>query len=248
MQWSALRGGPKVGDVATDAFLRQRALVGFGEQGQRRLERASVIIVGVGGLGCPVAQSVVSAGVGKVTLVDSDKVATSNLHRQTLYGPDDVGCVKVEVAKSALQRIATVTEITAIGSRISGETADLLAGHDLVFDCTDTWASRRSVSDAAHAAGLPIVWGAVSGWFGQVTVLPPGGHIRDVFPGEPELDLAVCDGGGVFGPLCAQVGAAMAAAGVARLSGSGEPLAGRLSVIDARTGVWRTVDVTGGDS
>lgn len=233
-------------DVAADPFLRQRALVGFGEVGQRRLAGASALIVGVGGLGCPVAQALVAAGVGAVTLVDSDSVAASNLHRQTLFGPADVGAPKVEAARNALERIATVTTIRAEQSRVTHDSVTLCEEHDLVFDCTDTWASRRDVSDAALSAGRAIVWGAVTGWFGQVTVLPAGAHIMDVFPGTPELDLESCDGGGVFGPLCAQVGAAMAAAGVARLAGASEPLAGSLSIIDARTGIWRTVPIAAG--
>lgn len=229
--------------VVADPFLRHRALAGFGDEGQRRLAESAVLIVGAGGLGCPVAQAVVAAGVGTVTLVDSDTVAASNLHRQTLFGPGDVGEPKVVAARRALERIATVTTIRALQSRVADDAVALFAEHDLVFDCTDTWASRRDVSDAARAAGVPLVWGAVTGWFGQVTVLPPGAHVTDVFPGTPELDLEACDGGGVFGPLCAQVGAAMAAAGVARLAGAAEPLAGSLAILDARTGVWRTVPI-----
>ncbi|WP_052405536.1 HesA/MoeB/ThiF family protein [Demequina mangrovi] len=233
--------------MGADAFVRQRALPGFGAAGQDALAGARVAIVGVGGLGCPAALQLAAAGVGALTLIDGDIVAVSNLHRQVLFGPSDVGRLKVSAATEALARIAPGTAIEAVPSRLTAASAaSTLAGHDLILDCTDTWPSRLAVDDAAVALGVPLVWGAVQGWFGQVTVFADGRSLRDIFPTEPAPDFGVCDAGGVLGPLCGQVGAAMASQAVVLLSGAGRGLAGTLQVIDARDGEWRSLPVAGG--
>ena len=232
--------------VEADAFVRHRALEGFGAAGQDALARARVAVVGAGGLGCPAALYLAAAGVGRLTLIDSDRVSVTNLHRQVLFGPEDVGRPKVEAAAEALARLAPGTEVTALDARLGADAPAVLEGHDLILDCTDTWPSRLTVNDAAAALGVPLVWGAVQGWFGQVTVFDEGRTLRDVFPHEPPQDLAVCDGGGVLGPLCGQVGTAMAAQAVVLLSGTGRGLRGTLQVLDAREGVWRALPVAGG--
>lgn len=233
--------------VEPDPFVRQRALPGFGSGSQDALARARVAIVGVGGLGCPAAQYLAAAGVGALTLIDSDSVTVSNLHRQILFGPADVGRRKVDAAAAALTERAPWTAVTAVDARLAGGDAErLLAGHDLVLDCTDTWPSRYVVADAARGLGVPLVWGAVQTWFGQVTVFDREHTLRDVFPTEPPPDLAVCDAGGVLGPLCGQVGAAMATQAIVLLTGIGTALRGRLSIVDSRDGEWRTLPVAGG--
>lgn len=230
-----------------DAFVRHRALTGFGEEGQRALEQARVAIVGVGGLGCPAALYLAAAGVGHLTLIDSDSVSITNLHRQVLFGPQDVGQRKVGAAARALSRHAPWTEVSVHDARVTPENGrGLLEGHHVVLDCTDTWPSRHAVADVAREAGLPLVWGAVQGWFGQVTVFDDSHGLRDIFPEEPPLDFGVCDAGGVLGPLCGQVGTAMASQAVVLLTGSGRGLRGRLSVLDSRDGEWRTLPVGGG--
>ncbi len=228
----------------SDGFLRQRALTGFGAPGQDALAGASVVIVGVGGLGCPAALYLAAAGVGRITLIDSDLVAASNLHRQILFGPDSVGRPKVDAAAQALAAIAPSVSVTPVRLRLTDESAQAaLAGHHVIVDATDTFASRLTVADAAAALAIPVAWGAVQGWFGQVTVFNDGIGLRDVFPVEPPPDFGVCDAGGVLGTLCGQVGAAMATEAVKLLTGIGEPLAGVLSVIDAREGRWRDLDI-----
>lgn len=225
-----------------DPYLRQRALPGFGEHAQGLLTDARVVIVGVGGLGCPVAQYLVAAGVGRLTLIDADQVAVTDLHRQILFGPDDVGRPKAGVAAAVLHRLAPGVEVTPVRRRLtSADAAALLAGHDLVVDATDTLASRFAIADAAAGLGLPVVWGAVSGWHGQVTVFNDAVGLRDVFPDEPEEDLGTCEPSAVLGTLCGQVGTAMATAAVVRLTGIGHGLPGVMTVLDARTGRWREV-------
>lgn len=230
--------------VEADAFVRHRALAGFGAAGQDALARARVAIVGVGGLGCPAALYLATSGVGALTLIDSDRVAVSNLHRQVLFGPADVGRAKVDAARDALAALAPGTAVTALDVRLAdSDAASLLAGHDLVLDCTDTWPSRLAVADACAALGTPLVWGAVQGWFGQVTVFSGDATLRSLFPSEPAPDFGVCDAGGVLGALCGQVGTAMAAQAVVLLAGAGPGLAGTLQVLDARDGVWRSLPV-----
>lgn len=230
-----------------DPFVRQRALDGFGDDGQRALADARVAIVGAGGLGCPAAQYLAAAGVGTLTLIDSDTVSVTNLHRQILFGPRDVGRLKVDAAADALAERSPWTAVTKVASRLTAATApEMLGGHDVILDCTDTWPSRYAIADAASDLATSLVWGAVSGWFGQVTVFAGGTHLRDVFPDEPAPELAVCDGGGVLGALCGQVGTAMATQAIVALTRAGSDavgLTGRLSILDARSGEWRTVPV-----
>ncbi len=228
----------------TDPFLRQRVLAGFGDDGQQALGAAHAVIVGVGGLGCPVALYLAAAGVGRITLVDSDRVAVSNLHRQILFGPAQVGRPKVDAAAEMLGALAPGVRVTPVDLRLTAaNAADVLSDHDVVVDATDTFESRLNVADAAAGLGLPVVWGAVQGWFGQVTVFDGEMGLRDIFPEEPPVDFGVCDAGGVLGTLCGQVGTAMATEAVKLLTGAGVPLKGVLSVIDAREGRWRDIDV-----
>ncbi|WP_062313555.1 HesA/MoeB/ThiF family protein [Demequina rhizosphaerae] len=230
--------------MEADAFVRHRALPGLGAAGQDALGDARVAIVGVGGLGCPAALYLAAAGVGGLTLVDADHVSVTNLHRQVLFGPADVGRAKVGAAREALARVAPGTRVAAVEARLGAADASaMLDGHDLVLDCTDTWPSRHAVADACAALGIPLVWGAVQGWFGQVTVFSDGITLRDLFPEEPPPELASCEGAGVLGPLCGQVGAAMAAQAVVLLTGVGPGLRGTLQVVDAREGGWRSVPV-----
>jgi molybdopterin/thiamine biosynthesis adenylyltransferase len=224
--------------------VRQRALSGIGESGQRALADARVAIVGVGGLGCPSALYLAAAGVGSLTLIDSDCVSITNLHRQVLFGPDDVGSLKVEAAARRLAASAPWTVTHLVKERLVADSAEsLLAGHDIILDGTDMWSSRYAVADAAARLGIPLVWGAVQGWFGQVCVFDGSSTLRDVFPVQPPPELDHCDAGGVFGPLCGQVGTAMASQAAVVLTGAGEALRGRMTVLDARDGEWRTLPV-----
>ncbi|WP_084103238.1 HesA/MoeB/ThiF family protein [Demequina sp. NBRC 110056] len=231
------------GDIAgLDPFVRQRALTGFGARGQRALAGASVALVGVGGLGCPAAQYLAAAGVGRLTLIDGDHVSVTNLHRQILFGPDAVGRPKVHAAVRALRLIAPGVDVRPVLARLDAANArELLAGHDVIVDGTDTFAARHVIADAAEDLDIPVAWGAVSGWHGQVTVFSRASRMRDLFPDEPGPDLDTCEGGAVLGTLCGQVGAALATEALKIVSGTGSALIGTLAVVDARTGRWREI-------
>ena len=231
-------------DLVQLAFARQRGLSGFGAQGQDALAASRIAIVGMGGLGCPVALYLVAAGVGGLTLIDSDSVSATNLHRQVLYGPADVGSRKVAAAARALGERAPWTTVTAIDARLTAhDAAPVLAGHDVIVDATDTFASRRLIAAAAREHHAPLVWGAVTGWHGQVTVFDGSIGLDDVFPDDPDLAFDSCDGGPVLGTMCGQVGTAMATEAVKLAAGAGTSLAGTLAILDARTGRWRDVPV-----
>ena len=230
---------------APDPFVRQRALTGFGAAGQRALSGASVAVVGVGGLGCPAAQYLAAAGVGRLTLIDSDHVSVTNLHRQILFGPDMVGRPKVHAAVGALRLIAPGVDVQPVLRRVdAGNALELLAGHDVIVDGTDTFTARHVIADAAAELDVPVAWGAVSGWHGQVTVFTREARMRALFPQEPTAELDSCEGGAVLGTLCGQVGAALATEALKIASGSGTTLAGTLAVVDARTGRWREIALT----
>jgi len=231
-----------------DPFLRQRALAGFGPAGQEALASAHVVMVGVGGLGCPAALYLASSGVGRLTLIDDDAVAVSNLHRQILFGPDDVGSPKVEAAARALGRVAPWCEVASVRARVGadGFDASVAAGVDAVVDGTDGWPSRRAVAALASSLDAPLVWGAAVGWFGQAAVFSDASDLELVFPGEADDPLATCEGQGVAAVTTALVGAQMAANAVALLTGAGDP-SGRLHSVDARTGRWRETALPVGD-
>lgn len=230
--------------AAPDAYVRQRALAGFGAEGQRALGDATVTIVGLGGLGCPAALALAAAGVGELALVDADHIAVTNLHRQTLYGPEDVGRLKVERAADALHRVAPGVRITAVAERLTETSArGLLRGSDVVLDASDNFATRYAIADAAEALDVPVVWGAVQGWHGQVTVFDRGARLRDLFPTQPSPEFDACEGGAVMGTVCAQVGAAMATEAVKAATGAARTLAGVVAMLDGRTGRWRDVEL-----
>jgi adenylyltransferase/sulfurtransferase len=223
-----------------------------GEIGQRRLRAARVCVVGAGGLGAPVLLYLAAAGVGRLGVVDSDDVALSNLQRQVIYGTSDVGAPKVASAARRLAALDPGVEVVTHHVRLTADVVDLLADYDLVVDGTDNFETRYLVNDACVRLGLPEVWGSVLGFDAQVSVFwgrPPAGvpavELRDVFPEPPPPgEVPSCDQAGVLGALCGQVGSLMAIEAVKLLTGVGDPLLGRIAVLDAWGARWAEVPVT----
>ncbi len=243
--------GPALTAEQLRRYDRHLLLPGVGAEGQRRLRNARVCVVGAGGLGSPVLLYLAAAGVGTIGIVDLDDVDESNLQRQVVHGWADVGRPKVDSARDAVLAVdAGITVIVHAGPLTAENVAGVLSGYDVVVDGTDNFPTRYLVNDACVALGLPEVWGSVLRFDAQVSVFwgrPPvpgitAVQLRDLFPEAPGADDAPsCADAGVLGALCGQVGSVMATEVLKLLMGVGEPLLGRVLVIDALAGRWTEV-------
>ncbi|MRG61146.1 hypothetical protein GE115_14925 [Agromyces sp. CFH 90414] len=228
---------------------RQRRLPELGELGQRRLANARVLVLGAGGLGAPALTWLAAAGIGTIGIVDDDVVELSNLHRQPVHGIADIGRPKVDSAAEAVAALAPDTVVRRHPVRLDrANAASILGGYDLVIDGTDTFETRYLVDDTCAELGLPLVWASVLRFDAQLSVFwsrPPAGEpvrLRTVFPEPPAPgEVPSCAEAGVLGALCGQVGAMMAQEAVKLITGIGEPLLGRLVVVDALRGRQREI-------
>lgn len=220
---------------------RHQVLAGLGEIGQRRLRAAHVAVIGAGGLGAPVMLALAAAGVGEITMIDDDVVELSNLQRQIMHRHSDVGLPKVDSAVRVSGDLSPETVVHAKRVRLaSGNAADLLTGADLVIDGTDTFETRLVVAAAAERLGIPLVWGVIQEFAAQITVFwsaPPQGAdavvLSDLYPEGSVGELPTCAAVGVFGALCLQAGSILAMEAIKLITGIGDPLLGRVLVIDA---------------
>lgn len=226
------------------------ALPDLGPAGQARLLRARVLIIGAGGLGCPVAQYLVAAGVGTVGLVDDDTVDSTNLQRQVLYVEADVGRPKVEAAAERLRAMNGDVDVQPIGRRVTAANVrSLVAGRDLVVDGSDNFATRYVVNDACVLEGVPLVSGSLYRYEGQAMVVIPGEGpcYRCVFPSPPP-EQGACREAGILGPVAGLVGSLQAAEAVRLLAAGGDGaasgLAGRLLLVDVRTMEFRSLQLS----
>ena len=218
-------------------FARQLVLPGFGADAQQKLGDARVLVIGAGGLGSHVIPALAAAGVGTIGIVDDDVVEPSNLPRQTIHRAEDVGRSKVESAAERVAALSPDTNVTRIAERIDVVNAlELIEAYDLVVDGSDTFETRYLVNDAAVLVERPVVWGSVSQYGGQVGLswAERGPQYRDLFPVEPDDETAMtCEIGGVLPTVVATVGSLMATEAIKLITGIGEPLIGRVIVLDA---------------
>ncbi|TPW72814.1 ThiF family adenylyltransferase [Schumannella sp. 10F1B-5-1] len=225
------------GDV--DArFARQLALPGFELETQRALQRARVLVIGAGGLGSSVLPALAALGVGTIGIVDDDTVETSNLPRQTIHTPHDVGRLKTTSAAEKLRMLSPTTRVVEHPVRLTAHDAAALVGdYDLLVDGSDNFPTRYLANDIAALLGIPLVWGSVSRFGGQVSAVAPGSpDYRDLFPTPPPPgSVRSCAEDGVYPPACAMTAALMVAEVVKLLGGPGEPLLGRVAIVDALT-------------
>jgi molybdopterin/thiamine biosynthesis adenylyltransferase/rhodanese-related sulfurtransferase len=226
-------------------YARQLLLPQVGDEGQRRLKAARVLVVGAGGLGSPVLLYLAAAGVGTLGVVDDDVVDVSNLHRQVLHGSADVGRAKVDSAADAVARVNPHVRVLPHADRLTAHNAaEVVAPYDLVVDGSDNFVTRYLVNDACVLAGTPWVWGAVQRFEGQVAVFwdRHGPTYRDLFPEPPAPGVVPsCAQAGVLGSVCALVGSVMVTEAVKLITGSGVSLVGRVLVHDALTATWRVL-------
>jgi len=223
-------------DLADPRYARQLVLKGFGPSAQERLAIGRVLIVGAGGLGSPAASYLAAAGVGTISLVDIDVIDVTNLHRQLLYGTPDVGRAKLEVARERLHAINPQVAVHTHDTRLtSANGLALVAGHDVVIDCTDNFPARYAINDACLAHVIPFVYGSVARFDGQVSVFaaPGGPCYRCLFPVMPlPGTVPTCAEEGVLGVVPGVIGLLQATEAIKLLTGIGTPLVGQLLLMD----------------
>ncbi len=218
-------------------YARHLILGGIGEEGQRKLLDAKVLVVGAGGLGSPAALYLAAAGVGTIGIVDFDVVETSNLQRQVLHDTRAVGQLKVESARDTLTALNPDVKVEAYAERLTSENVlSLFRGYDVVVDGGDNFPTRYLINDAALHLNLPVVHGSIFRFEGQATVFTPydGPCYRCLFAKPPPPDLAPnCAEAGVLGVLPGVIGSIQATETLKLLLGIGESLAGRLLMYEA---------------
>ena len=226
-----------------ERYARHLVLAEIGGPGQQALARATVLIVGAGGVGSPAALYLAAAGVGTLRIVDGDTVSLSNLQRQILFDTADIGRPKVAAAAGRLAAINAHVRIEALDHPLTAaNAASMIAGTDVVLDGTDDFAVRHLVSAACVEAGTPLVSGALGRWSGQVGVFKGQPCYRCLVPESPP-DAETCARVGVVGALAGVIGAMAALEAIKLITGAGEPLTGRLLLYDGLSATSRTVTV-----
>lgn len=227
-------------------YSRQIMLPQVEYDGQQRLLQARVLIIGLGGLGAPVAMYLAAAGVGELVLADFDKVDLSNLQRQVIHGTADIGAPKVLSAAQRLRALNPEVRVVSIDQRMDAEALELLVRRaDVVVDASDNFETRFAVNAACVAAGIPLVSGAVIRMEGQVFVVDPrradGPCYRCLYQDDGGELAERCAQTGVLAPLPGIIGCVQATETLKLLVGTGEALVGRLLLLDAMSMEWRTV-------
>ncbi|GIL08823.1 MAG: molybdenum cofactor biosynthesis protein MoeB [Chloroflexota bacterium] len=228
-------------------YSRHLIMPEVGLEGQRRLKASSVLLIGTGGLGSPLALYLAAAGVGRIGLVDYDVVDTSNLQRQVIHGQSAVGMLKVDSARQRLSDLNPYVQVETHNVPLTSANAlALLAPYDVIIDGTDNFPTRYLVNDACVKLGKPNVYGSIFRFEGQVSVFyaPAGPCYRCMFPAPPPPGLVPsCAEGGVLGILPGTVGTLQATEGIKLLLGIGTPLIGRMLLYDALDMTFTTVKV-----
>jgi molybdopterin/thiamine biosynthesis adenylyltransferase/rhodanese-related sulfurtransferase len=228
-------------------YSRHLILPDVGVEGQKRLKAARVLLVGAGGLGSPLALYLSAAGVGTLGIVDFDKVDVTNLQRQVVHGTADVGRSKIDSAAERIYDINPYVNVERFETRLTSENAlEIIREFDIVVDGTDNFATRYLVNDACVILGKPNVYGSIFRFEGQASVLATseGPCYRCLFREPPPPGLVPsCAEGGVLGVLPGLVGTIQATEAIKLILGIGEPLIGRLLLVDALTAQFRTVKI-----
>lgn len=229
-------------------YSRHLLLDDIGIEGQQRLLDSHALIVGAGGLGSPVALYLASAGVGQITLVDDDTVDLTNLQRQIMHTEARVGQPKVASADAAIGALNPGVRVRTVAQRADeAQLTELAAAADIVLDCTDNFSTRQALNRACVATGRPLVSGAAIGFDGQISVYDPRRAASPcyacVFPPTQSVEEARCATMGVFAPLVGIIGTLQASEALKLLCGIGEPLVGRLLMLDARRTEWTELRV-----
>ena len=232
-------------DTELERYARHIVLPQVGGVGQRKLKAASVAVIGAGGIGSAVIPALAGAGVGRLTIIDEDVVELGNLHRQPLFRERDAGYSKADLALQFVERLNHFVKASPVQQRIGTDNApQLLAGHDLVIDGSDNFATRLAVSDACVALGIPLVSAAAVQFQGQVGLFRSKPCYRcfvgDAFDSD---DCDNCAELGVLGALSASVGSFAALLAINSIVGVGDDQAGRLHLFNGETLEWRAIRI-----
>ena len=218
-----------------DRYNRHHILKEIGIEGQELIQNSSILIVGVGGLGSPIALYLVAAGVGRIGLIDDDNVSLSNLQRQVLFCEDEVGQSKVECAKRRLNALNSTTIIDTYNTRLSRENADtIISTYDIVIDGCDNYETRYLINDTCVKFGKPYIYGAIGEFSGQISVFNymGGKTYRDLYPDEELLCSMPRSTIGVVGSIPGLVGTIQATEAIKIITNSGVILSNKLYIID----------------
>jgi adenylyltransferase/sulfurtransferase len=228
-------------------YSRQVLLPELGRVGQRKLKSTSVLIIGVGGLGSPVALYLAAAGIGRIGLVDDDVVDVSNLQRQIIHDTPHVGVAKVDSACERLLALNPTIRVEAVHERFTIDSAErIAAGYDIVVDCADNFATRYLINDLCVLTHRPDVFGAVNRFDGQVSVFDSrsGPCLRCLFPEPPPQKFAaVHEKGGLLGVLSGVIGSLQAAEVLKLAASIGKPLIGSMIAYDVLGATFQTLKV-----
>lgn len=234
-------------------YSRHLILPEVGMAGQKKLRASSVLVIGAGGLGCPISLYLTAAGIGRLGLVDFDVVDRTNLQRQVLYGESVIGVQKVEAAVERLKDLNPDVEIETYSVKLTSEnTLQIMSDYDIIVDGTDNFPTRYLTNDAAVILGKPYIYGSIFRFEGQVSVFlsrpfngfDRGPCYRCLFPAPPPPGaVPSCAEGGVLGVLPGIIGTIQAAEAIKLILGIGEPLIGKMMLIDTLRMEFRTVKI-----
>jgi adenylyltransferase/sulfurtransferase len=229
----------------------QMALPGFGKKAQQLLQKARVLIVGTGGLGCPASQYLAAVGIGTIGIADDDVVSRTNLHRQILFTPEDVGLKKVTTACKRLQKQNPSIKIQPFDERITSENVmEFVSNYDVVVEGTDNFETKYLLNDACVLSGIPLIYGAIYQYEGHAAVwnvqnkngsFSP--NYRDLFPDAETAQVPDCSEGGVIPTLAGITGCMQANEAIKYITRDENLLAGKLWMMNAQTGKTRTINL-----
>ena len=224
-------------DAQRIRYSRHMLLPEVGPEGQEKLLKAKVLLLGAGGLGAPVALYLAAAGVGQLGIVDDDIVDASNLQRQVIHSTETIGEPKVESAKSTIQKLNPDVQVTTYNARLNADNImEIIEGYDIIVDGVDNFPTRYLLNDATVRLGIPVISASILSFDGQLTVFKPhdGPCYRCLYPVPPPAELAPsCGENGVLGVLPGTMGLLQATEVLKLILGIGEPLIGRLMLYDA---------------
>lgn len=241
------RKGP-LSETELERYARHIVLREIGGAGQKKLREAKALVIGAGGLGSSALLYLAAAGVGKIGIVDDDSVSLSNLQRQVIHSDADIGMPKVFSAQKAIKALNPDIAALAYNRRLGEEDAKaLIEDYDIVVDGSDSYETRAVVNKACVELGVPLVFGAVSQWEGQVALFDPSGEgpcYSCVFPKAPGKGQAMtCAEAGIVGALPGVIGSMMALEAIKRVAGAGTPLSGEMLIYDALHGETRKIRI-----